>query len=382
MHICFITSEYPKQNHPHGGVGTFVYSISKALVAKGYRISVIGINVYNNSNETIDDEGVSVFRLAPRIIKGLTWYLNYQSINKKIKDLHEDYPIDIIETAELGLAFIRKIKNVKYVIRLHGGHHFFAEAENRGISKWKGFQERRSFKKADAFIAVSKYVKNHTSKYLSYHNKLITVIRYPINTNIFTPMPDVIVESNTILFAGTVCEKKGIDQLLRAMPRIIKSNPNVKLKIYGRDWFFPDGSSYITYLKEQLIPTLGKLENKVEFMGVIPLQELAKKYASAEVCVFPSKMETQGLVAPEAMAMNKIVIFSNVGPGPETINHKKTGLLCNPYDENDIADNILWALNNKENVKSIAKKGKEFVLNTFGINTILNDNIKFYKSIK
>ena len=74
--------------------------------------------------------------------------------NELIKEIHSTEPIDVIETSELGLAFLEKIKSVKYIIRLHGGHHFFSEAENRGINWWKGWQEKRSFKKADAFIAV------------------------------------------------------------------------------------------------------------------------------------------------------------------------------------------------------------------------------------
>jgi hypothetical protein len=63
--------------------------------------------------------------------------VSYTEGNAKIKDIHEKNPIDIIETSELGLAFINKIEGVKYIIRLHGGHHFFAEAESRGINKWK-----------------------------------------------------------------------------------------------------------------------------------------------------------------------------------------------------------------------------------------------------
>ena len=67
--------------------------------------------------------------------------------------MHKKKPINSIEGAELSFAFLPKIKDIKYVIRLHGGHHFFAVAENREINKWKGFQEKRSFKKADAIIS-------------------------------------------------------------------------------------------------------------------------------------------------------------------------------------------------------------------------------------
>ncbi|BAO74395.1 glycosyltransferase family 4 protein [Winogradskyella sp. PG-2] len=381
MHICFITNEYPKLEFPHGGVGTFIHTISHKLIEKGYKVSVIGINIYTKIDETEQDGEVSIFRLKPRSLKGLTWYLNTKSINKKLVELHNRLPIDIVETAELGLSFIKKNKSIKYVIRLHGGHHFFAESENRKVSWWKGFQEKKSFKNADAFVAVSQYVKSHTAKFLSYNNKPITIIRYPINLEVFKPKPEIEIEPNTILFAGTVCEKKGVNQLLEAMPKVIEQNKDAQLFIYGRDWFFKDGSSYIAYLKNEILPKLGNTVNYVHFMGAVPFKILANKYAAAEICVFPSLMETQGLVAPEAMAMNKLVIFSNCGPGPETIEHKKTGLLCNPYDSDDISKQINWALSHKKDCQHISINARKFVTQTFDVEKITIENIEFYNLI-
>jgi Glycosyltransferase Family 4 len=166
MHICFITHEYPKKSFHHGGVGSFLKTITPELVQCGIKVSVVGIN-YTADNEEIQEEGIKIYRLKPSKIKGFAWYFNSRAINKKVAQIHQHFPINIVETPELGLSFIQKIKGIKYIIRLHGGHHFFAEAENRKINKWKGFQEKRSFAKADAFIAVSQYVKNHTEKYLS-----------------------------------------------------------------------------------------------------------------------------------------------------------------------------------------------------------------------
>ena len=171
MHICFITNEYPKPNYPHGGIGTFVQTISRKLVEKGHEVSVVGINTYTKTDENEYENGVRVYRLKPKIVKGLTWYFNNNIINKKLDKIHAKKPIDIVEASELGLALVKKRKTIRYIIRLHGGHHFFAEAENRKVSLWKGFQEKKSFKKADRFIAVSEYVKLHTSKFLSYNNK-------------------------------------------------------------------------------------------------------------------------------------------------------------------------------------------------------------------
>jgi glycosyltransferase involved in cell wall biosynthesis len=92
-------------------------------------------------------------------------------------------------------------------------------------------------------------------------------------------------------------------------------------------------------------------------------------------------METQGLVAPEAMAMKKPVVFSELGPGPETIENYKTGLLCDPHNVNDIVEKISWFFGHKDKIESIGENARAFVLEKFNLQAILDKNISFYKSI-
>lgn len=376
MHICFLTNEYPKEGFPHGGIGSFVKTLASALVKNGIKVSIIGLN-YASNNETDSIDGVHIYCLKRSTIKGFSWYFNFKKINKKIKQIHTQNPINIIESSELGFAFINKIKNIKYIIRLHGGHHFFAEAENRGINKWKGFQEKRSFSKADGFIAVSQYVKKHTEKYLSFNNKPIAYISNPIDPHFFKPIIGNESE-NKIVFAGTVCEKKGVRQLIQAFPLVKKEFPDATLEIYGRDWFFPDGSSYMQMLKEKELPELGEIVKDIHFHGNIPYTDIPKVYAQAAVCVFPSHMETQGLVAPEAMAMEKAVVFTKLGPGPEAIEDFKTGLLADPHNSKDIAEKIIWFFENPDKAIEIGKQARKFVLQKFDIEVIVKQNIEVY----
>lgn len=381
MHICFLTNEYPKEGFPHGGIGSFVKTLAIALVKKGIKVSVVGIN-YTSETETQNIGGVNIYRLKPNKTKGLSWYFNFKAINSKLREIHKENPIQIVESSELGLAFISKIKAVKYIIRLHGGHHFFAESEKRKINKWKAYQEKKSFRKSDGFVAVSHFVKNHTEKYLSFNNKPIAYISNPIDTDFFRPLESKQEHENRIVFAGTVCEKKGVRQLIQSFPFVKKEFSNATLEIYGRDWFFPDGSSYIKMLKEKEIPHLGKLAEDIHFHGAIPYQDIPKAYSEASVCVFPSHMETQGLVAPEAMAMQKAVIFTKYGPGPEAIEDFVTGFLCDPYNPEDIAKKIVWVLSNKEKAKIIGEKARDFVCGKYELNVIVNQNIDFYNILR
>ncbi|HLO73726.1 MAG TPA: glycosyltransferase family 4 protein [Flavobacterium sp.] len=379
MHVCFLTNEYPKEGFPHGGFGSFVKTIAEALINNGVQVSVIGLN-YTASNEIERVNGVTIIRLKKSKTKGLTWYYNSKVIANQIFKLNMHNPINIVEGAESSLAFLPKIKNIKYIIRLHGGHHFFAEGEKRGINWWKGFQEKLSFKKADAFVAVSSYVKNHTANYLNYHNKPIEVIFNPINSQLFNPQ-NAEIQTNNITFAGTICEKKGVRQLIQAFSLIKAKFPNVVLNLYGRDWFFPDGSSYIKMLEEQELPMLGENARDVVFHGAISFAEISNVYAKAAVCVFPSHMETLGLVAPEAMAMGKAVIFTKLGPGPEVIIDGETGLLCDPFNPTDIAEKVIFLLNNHESAIKYGKKAREKVLEQFEITNLVLKNITFYNAI-
>ena len=89
MHICFITSEFPKTGFPHGGVGTFVATLGKALVEKGIQVSVIGLNYIDKEDTEIVD-GIHVYRVTSKKIKGLQWYFNTQAVARKITAVNKN----------------------------------------------------------------------------------------------------------------------------------------------------------------------------------------------------------------------------------------------------------------------------------------------------
>ena len=379
MHICIVTHEYPKPGFAHGGIGSFIKTLAPKLIENGVKVTIVGLN-YENEYEYEEDKGVKIYRLSYKNIKRLGWYFGAKATSDKIKEIHKNDSIDIVETSELGMFCIKKIKGIKYIIRLHGGHHFFAESENRKINFWKGFQEKKSFKKADAFIPVSNYVKIHTEKYLSYNNKPVVLINYPIDIDFFTPLKTPI-KKHSIVFVGSVCEKKGIRQLIQSFPFVKAQFPDATLEIYGREWFYPDGTSYTKMLNEIELPKLGNSAKDVHFHGLVSYDKVPEKYSLAQVCVFPSHMETQGLVAPEAMAMQKVVVFTKKGPGPETITEYETGLLCDPFDSKDIAEKINWVFENETAAIEIEKNARNYVLGKFSADTITKKNIDFFNSL-
>lgn len=378
MHICFLTHEYPKENLNPGGVGVFLRSFAPSLVAAGHSVTILGVNNIHQREESVE-KGVRIIRIKKPKIKGLNWLLIAKDLNKSLKTIHSEYSLDIVEGAELSLAFIKKIQGIKYIIRLHGGHYFFAESENRSINPWKGFQEKKSFEKADGIIAVSDYVRSHTSKFHDFSKYHLKTIRYGIDLDKFKPQDNTVFAPLSMVFVGTICEKKGVENLVLAFKHVIDKYPEASLSIYGKDWFFPDGSSYTERIKE-LVKDLN-LDRSISIFGPVPHARIPDIYASHEFCIFPSFMETQGLVAPEAMAMEKVVIFTDKGPGPETIVDGETGYLCNPLSVSDISQTIIRAFRNRKKNQLIGQEARITVFSKFCPSKTIPQNLAFYQEV-
>jgi glycosyltransferase involved in cell wall biosynthesis len=378
MHIVFLTSEYPKKGFPHGGVGTVVQNMARGLVKNGLTVSIIGLN-YIQKDEVEDDHGVIIYRYKPKKVKLITWYLNFQTFNKALKELNSKQPIDIVESTELGLAFIQKLKGVKYLIRMNGGHHFFAESENRKINWWKGYQEKRSFKKADHVIGVSEYVVKHTSKYLNFKDKYKGVFYNLANLERFQPTINPKTIKGRIFFAGSICEKKGIRQLILAMEKVIDEFPSAHLVIAGRDTIIKEtGKSYLEFLKTS-IPDAHK--EKIIFLGNVENNKLSKEIDKSEVCVYPSHMEAMPLAWLEVLSMGKPFIGSKLGPGLEVVKDKQTGLLCNPHDIKDISDAIILILGNPSLAREFGRNALNDIKARFSKKELLKKNILLYYDI-
>ena len=198
---------------------------------------------YSIKTTVENDNGVNVYRVGRTNIKFGSFIFNSTALNKQIKSIHKLNPIHIIEGAELDFAFITKIKSIQYIIRLHGGHHFFSHTLGVPTKKWRAIKEKLSFKKADKFIAVTNFVGQKTKQLIKLNFEFTCIYNF-VDTDLFSSKRDVKKIAFKLIFVGTVCEKKGIRQLIMALPKIIENFPKVHLEVIGRDWFFANGDSF------------------------------------------------------------------------------------------------------------------------------------------
>lgn len=379
MHICFLTSEYPKPGHPHGGIATFLKSIAEGLAENQIKASIVTV-LRGADREITEQNGlITVYYLPQSKWPVLKFLDNSRRVNQKLRQIHNESPIDIVEGSEIALGLIQKLPGVKYVIRMNGGHHFFAKAENRPTEWQKVWKEKRSFRVADALISVSEYTNTETAKMLGFNPANTTIILNGVDVKSFEPGSPSDIVPGRIVFVGAVVEKKGIRQLIMAMPDVLKKFPHARLLVLGntgKKHF--GGGLYIDYLKSFIDPSAA---HAIEFVGFIENSKVKDYIRSAEICVYPSHMEALPFAWVEVLAMEKLLIGGSTGPGPEVIDHMKTGLLCDPHDPKDVADKIIYALGHPQEARQMAINARQSAFEKFDMAKLTPENIDFYKKL-
>jgi glycosyltransferase involved in cell wall biosynthesis len=376
LHICFLAVDFPIAGNTVGGIGNMVRILGDYLVAQGVRVTVLCYDVPNPENLPEYMGDIHIVNFQNR--SGSFGLKNYRTINALLKNIHLENPIDIVETSESQLAFIKKIKGIKYGIRMHGGHHFFTDAEQRKREWRKVLLERMSYKKADFIIAVSHYVHQKTRDLMKW-NYPVKVIYNPVDTKMFSKTNANQLVKGRVIFVGSILEKKGIRQLVMAMPLIKLKFPHAHLVVVGRDALIPGTNKPYRPILDQYLPP--NYESYIHFTGVLPHEAVADKIATAEVCVYPSHMEAMPMAWLEALGMGKAFVGSLAGPGPEIIRHGDNGLLANPFSPEDIAEKVIWMLQHPEQAKKMGDAAFEDVQKRFAIAKVGAENFAYYQDL-
>lgn len=369
MHICYLCSEYPPA--PHGGIGSFVQTLARELVKKGHRVTVLGM--YAQLSGAEDDAGVHVIRvtsLGPPVLRVIP---NRFRFLRTLEDVHREAPIDILEGGELALAPLRSSSPGRKVLRMHGGPTFFHLP-----GRLDAIGERRSFRIADELCAVSHCVAVGTREILKLGNRHIEVIPNPVDVDLFSPGPE-IEEPGLIVFTGTIIERKGIRQLIQAMPRIVVQAPEAHLEVYGGEAIHSNAAvPFAKILSDSLPPYIAR---KIAWKGRVSRAALPGILRRASVCVYPSHIEAMPIAWLEAMAIGKAVVASRTGPGPEIVDDGFTGLLCDPYDPESIASKVVLAIRNPDLRESLGAAARRIAIQRYSLPALVERNIAYYQRL-
>jgi 1,2-diacylglycerol 3-alpha-glucosyltransferase len=138
-------------------------------------------------------------------------------------------------------------------------------------------------------------------------------------------------DARTLLYVGRLAKEKNLDMLLSAFKLIANQDDKAFLAMVG-------AGPYEQQLRE-LAGNLG-VGDRLKFIGQVPRAELSSAYASADVFVWPSITETQGLAVCEALSAGVPCVAVNGGGTPECLQDGVDSFVT-PNDSETFADSTL-----------------------------------------
>lgn len=164
-------------------------------------------------------------------------------------------------------------------------------------------RQHRLLRVADLIVVPSRWQKKSLCAYYPTYIKKVEVIENGINR---TAKPNN-QQRTSLLFVGRLTSQKGIQELLTAVGLLSRHTPYVSLMIVGQS-----SSQAFQSLLLQLVRK-HKLEKQVKWLGFVPPHRLQKVYASCGAVIVPSKQESFGLVALEALANGVPLVSTRSG---------------------------------------------------------------------
>jgi glycosyltransferase involved in cell wall biosynthesis len=389
MHIAIVSGEYPPR---WGGIGSVVFHLAGHFVQLGHEVTII---TRSHPEKVPSQEGVNVVPVRwARLPMAFTRSYGKSAI-KALKKLHADKPIDVINAHLPLVSWKRKEfrwlqENIAPVVScLHGSWLGEKEGVKRAAAAresatwrnpndlailttagWYSRYERAGILESSICVSNSQStLKEFKQWYRPDENFDCEVILWGCDHKVFRP-PNMDAEydcgdeealsysSETktpmLLAVGRLVARKGYMTLLRSMPEIIAKNPGAKLVIVGRG-----------HMKSSLEKNARKLgiSESIHIQSSLSFDELAQHFRSADLVVYPSYYEGQGLIPLESLASGTPVATVDQEPLTEMVDSTVGGLFKRG-DPSDLARCVNEMLSSNKTAEK-ARLGRDRVLSKY-----------------
>ena len=364
MHIAMIAGEYPPR---WGGIGSVVFHLAGHLASFGHEVTII---TRSHNGIAPAQSGVSIVEV-PWLKLPMKFTRSYaKNALKVLKRLHQAAPFDVIHVhLPLGSFTSKEFKFMEQNIApvccsLHGS--WLGEKQGviraakagesatwlnpndlaiRLTAKWYSRYEKAGLLNTSICVANSQStLKEFAEWYAPEKQYNAKVILWGCDHKVFRPanMDDeeeqlahekirhqyncddekaLSHKSSTdtpmLLAVGRLVARKGYMTLLRAMPNILAKHPGAKLVIIGRG-----------HMKSKLMKEAKKLSisDSVFIESGMSFDDLAQHFRSADLVVYPSYYEGQGLIPLESMSSGTPIVTVDMAPLTEMVDDTVGGL--------------------------------------------------------
>ncbi|MYM86186.1 glycosyltransferase [Rugamonas sp. FT82W] len=262
-----------------------------------------------------------------------------------------------VDTRKLK-QLIKEFPDVPYTVTLRSRDVYLNSTNQRYVQL-----RDRLIRRATQVFTISNYNKRELSVRLDLRGEM-QVIHSSIDTDLFTADLTVEKKPNQLLSIARLVPKKGLELLIDACAIMHAAGQDFHLSIVG------EGVLKLPLLEK--IKQLG-LHEKVEIIGPFRQRKIKELLDMAEVFVLPCVVAPDGdrdmlpNSVKEAMAMNLVVVTSDISGIEELVKDGINGLLAQPNDAQDLAEKMMRAMSDKEFAKQAGVAARARILEEFSI---------------
>jgi glycogen synthase len=351
VRIVLVTPEYPPVSGG-GGIGTNTAALARGLTERGHAVQVI---VPGGASPAATEKGtITVRRLEHR-------WLPDPRAERLLDDLRISRAVsrfrpDVVHATEWGATAVGPARwgRAPVVTRLATPTYLVDQLNGvpptpgaLRVSRLEQEQAHRSAAVYGPTTAIADRVGG------DWRLPQVEVIPNPIDLSVVREAgasdPAMPLPRRFLAFIGRLEQRKGILELVRALPGVLDRFPDLEVVLIGRDSGGEGGG-----VSDELGRHLDPYRGRVHLTGELPRTRALAVLGRAELVVLPSRWESFGYVAVEAMALGRPVVATRAGGFAEIIEHDRDGWLCPPADAEALEAELVKRLEDPAGLARVA----------------------------
>jgi glycosyltransferase involved in cell wall biosynthesis len=290
---------------------------------------------------------VSMAPEVPYVVKLHTPYYLVKKLNK--------LPLTATKIRE-------QLRLLWYVLKTHDFRALIPHERDIFIREW------RNLRRADEVVAPSRAIAKAVRGMWIINPSRISLV--PLVYEPSLELLNIPIETNTrrITFVGRIEQRKGVEDLAQAIPRVLALQPDARFRFVGAIGTSADSSLDMETAILNHVPE--KYRSRIEFTGGVPPHDIPRYLADTDICVFPSRWESFGFVVLEAMSAGRAIICTGNAGMAELLHHGEYGLLVPPLKPRAIARSIVRLLTNSPLRHRFGRKARHEGLRRYSTSAI------------
>jgi len=398
VRLAYISYEYPPDS-ANGGIATYVAQAARMMQRRGWAVEVFAASPVRS--EVVEQDGIRTHWLPETDRLAFA-----DAAGKAFAARHREARFDVLEGPEYHAdACVAKklVPDVPLVVKMHTPSALIRELNSppypsaatlayRAIRHLAASAVKGRRPRFDRLFADTRAAAKRLDRCEAQHAQAASIVAPPcrdlceyatsrwgidpkrvrLSPHPYEPSRELLAleprgDGLVVGYVGRLERRKGIEVVARAIPAVCRQIPNVTFRFVGAaEYHAESGIRYDEWVRRECRDYASRLQ----FVGKVPLAEMARAYGDLDMCVFPSLWENFPNVCLEAMAAGRAVIGSSGGGMREMLDEGRAGITVKPGDAAALAVAIIDLANAPTERERLGRLARARVLQAYNSDVI------------